>query len=69
MLKEAYKILSYPLGIIFNESLTSSVYPDMWEKANSSPIHKKDNKNNTTNYMPISFISIVGKFMSFIIIW
>jgi hypothetical protein len=63
MLKEAYKILSYPLGIIFNKSLTSSVYSDMWKKANVIPIHKKDSKNNITNYRPISLISIIGKIM------
>ena len=41
MLKEASSALSYPLRIIFNKSLISAVYPELWKKANVIPIHKK----------------------------
>lgn len=35
--------------------------PDIWEKANVSPIHKKDDKTAVENHRPISLLSSFGK--------
>ena len=37
--------------------------PDIWKRANVSPVHKKDDKGSVDNYRPISLLSSVGKTM------
>lgn len=46
---------------LFNRSLEISIVPNIWKRANVSPIHKKDDKSSVENYRPISLISSVGK--------
>ena len=46
---------------LFNRSLETSLVPDIWKRANVSPIPKKDDKSSVENYRPISLISSVGK--------
>ena len=35
--------------------------PDIWKKANVSPIHNKDDKTLVENHRPISLLSSLGK--------
>ena len=47
--------LSAPLCYLYNLSMsTSSQLPEDWLKANVVPIYKNGDKNNVTNYRPIS---------------
>ena len=50
-----------PLKIIFNNSLNEGVFPNLWKKANITPIHKKGDKNDVKNYRPISVLPLCGK--------
>ena len=43
-----------PLKIIFENIVSSSVYPGMWKLANVTAIFKKGDKQSIKNYMPIS---------------
>ena len=61
VLKATAETIARPLTNLFNSSLRSSTVPDIWKKANVSPIHKKDDKTSVENYRPISLISLVGK--------
>ena len=61
ILKATAETITRPLTNLFNSSLRSSTVPDIWKKANVSPIHKKDDKSSVENYRPISLISSVGK--------
>ena len=61
VLKATAKTITRPLTDLFNSSLRSSTVPDIWKKANVSPILKKDDKSSVDNYRPISLISLVGK--------
>ena len=61
ILKETAESISEPLTPLFNISLGASLVPDIWKRANASPIHKKDDKSSIENYRPISHVSSVGK--------
>ena len=50
-----------PLIIIFNNIITTGIYPTSWKKANIVPIHKKEDKTLVKNYRPISHLPILGK--------
>ena len=59
--------IGIPLQIIFNNILTTSVYPDIWKIANVTPIFKKGDKQLIKNYRPISLLPISGKIIEKII--
>jgi hypothetical protein len=61
VLKACSKSLSQPLSIIFKTSYYSGVIPDEWLKANITPLFKRGNKLEPTNYRPVSLTSIVCK--------
>ena len=56
-----------PLKIIFENIVSSSLYPDMWKLANVTPIFKKGDKQSIKNYRPISLLPICGKMFEKII--
>ena len=56
-----------PLRIIFNNILSTAIYPDMWKLANVTPIFKKGDKQLIKNYRPISLLPICGKMFEKII--
>ncbi len=53
--------LSSALAMLFNRSLNEATFPESWKKANITPIFKKGDRNNHTNYRPISLLSTVSK--------
>ena len=61
ILKELADSLSLPLSDIFNYSLSSGKLPSVWKLANVTPIHKKDDPSDVSNYRPISLLSTIGK--------
>ena len=50
-----------PLTLLFDKSLNEGVIPDDWRKAIVSPIFKKGNKKDPSNYRPVSLTSVVCK--------
>ena len=56
-----------PLQIIFENILSTSIYPDIWKLANVIPIFKKGDKQSLKNYRPISLLPICGKLLEKII--
>ena len=63
LLKEGCYILAHPYSIIFNRSLEQGYFRSSWKDANVTPIYKKEDKSQPSNYRPISLLSIVGKAM------
>ena len=58
VLKEVAESIAEPLTRLFNASLSRSTVPDIWKKANVSPIHKKDDKTAVENHRPISLLLV-----------
>ena len=67
ILKELADSLSLPLSDIFNYSLSSGKLPSVWKLANVTPIHKKDDPSDVSNYRPISLLSTIGKVLEKIV--
>ena len=55
--------LALPLKIIFDKCLIEGVYPDKWKHANVQPVHKKNSRQEISNYRPISLLPIFGKIL------
>ena len=61
VLKECCHSLYLPLYRIFSDSLNRGVFPDNWKLSNVCPIFKSGNKNDVSNYRPISILSSIPK--------
>ena len=58
------KIFGHHLTLLFNKSLQLGQVPCQWKMANVSATFKgKGNKNDSTNYRPISITSCLGKIL------
>jgi hypothetical protein len=59
--------LSYPLSLFFTYSFEHSILPDEWLQSIITPLFKKGNVSDPTNYHPISLIATMCKIMEIII--
>lgn len=67
VLKECSDSLAKPLSLLFNLSYCSGRVPQLWQCANVTPLFKKGDKLNPSNYRPVSLTSVVCKVMESII--
>ena len=66
-LKSCAASLAKPLFLLTKESLNSGTLPDLWKKTNVTPVLKKGNKFQPSNYRLISLTSQVVKLVESII--
>lgn len=55
ILKELSSELSNPLCELFNSSLSQSAVPSSWKEANVTPIYKKDDPSEVSNYITFKY--------------
>ena len=67
ILKNVADIVSKPLSVLFQMSLSESIVPSHWLQAYITAIHKKGAKNLPENYRPVSMTSINCKLMESIV--
>lgn len=61
LLRDCAQVLSKPLHYIFNLSIQSNTFPDIWKKAKVCPVFKSGEANQVENYRPISILSNFSK--------
>ena len=67
VLKECATELTPAVTSLFNLSLSTSLLPSAWTKANVSPIFKKGNRHHAENYRPVSLTSVLSKTLEHIV--
>ena len=61
LLKMISHFVSHPLSKLINDSFNSGVFPSDLKLAIITPIYKKNDPNNFTNYRPISVLPLLSK--------
>ena len=59
--------LAGPLTKIINRSLTEGVFPTIWKQAIVTPILKKGDAKDKTNYRPVSCLMVLSKVLEKIV--
>lgn len=67
LLFELRKEIAMPLTSIYNKSIKQGIVPGDWKYAEVTPIFKKGNKNEVSNYRPVSLTSISCKVLESLI--
>ena len=50
-----------PLTLIINQSLETEIFPTAFKTSKVTPIYKKGDKANPSNYRPISILTTISK--------
>lgn len=53
--------LSLPLSILFNKSMMENKFPSKWKTGYVSPIFKDGDRNDVTNYRPVTILCAMSK--------
>ena len=67
LLKGIGEPISYPLTIVFNQSITQGIFPDIMKLADVTPLYKGKEKDEVINYQPISLLMTLSKILKKII--
>ena len=67
MLKGLCSAISYPLQLIFNQSIVTGVFPDKMKIAEVIPLYKGKQRDLMINYRPISLLMTISKLLEKVI--
>ena len=62
MIKDNYDIFALKLHNNINNSTDHAIFPVKQKEAGITPVHKKDDRTDKTNYRPVSTLPAVSKF-------
>ena len=63
LLKQLSQSIVAPLEIIFNKSIEEGTFPENMKKADIVPLHKSKDRQDCTNYRPISLLITLSKLL------
>ena len=67
LIKNIKSCLVTPLNILFNQSMTEGIFPNIMKTALVTPLYKSGQKSICTNYRPISLLITLSKILEKII--
>ena len=67
LLKKLCASITSPLSIIFNKSLEEGIFPEDMKLADVVPLFKSKDRNECTNYRPISLLLTISKLLEKIV--
>ena len=67
LLKSLLANITVPLDIIFNKSIEEGVFPVNMKKADIVPLYKSKDKQECSNYRPISLLITLSKLLEKIV--
>jgi exonuclease III len=67
ILKDIFPLISEVAAHLFNESLSTGIFPNCFKTAKVVPIFKKGSKNNIENYRPIAQLPSLSKILEKIV--
>lgn len=59
--KQTANNICVPLYIIYNKCVLEGVFPEIWKRANITPVHKSGSRHDVEQYRPISILSVLSK--------
>ena len=63
MIKLCDKSIIPAISLIYNNCISSGIFPNIWKKSNIVPVHEKGDKQVVDNYRPVSLLPIFGKIL------
>ena len=67
LLKQLSSSISYPLEIIFNQSIQQGPFPMLMKKVEVIPLYKGKDREDVVNYRPISLLITISKLLEKIV--
>ena len=67
LLKSCADVMITPLTWIVNSSIQQSIFPTKWKIAKVSPLLKKGDAKNKTNYRPVSLLPVASKVLETVV--
>ena len=61
LLKMIFKEIALSLCTIFNTSIETAAWPETWKWGTWTPVLKKVDRHDTSNYRPITVLHVVGR--------
>ncbi len=55
------------ITIIINTSIATGIFPTTWKHAIVTPLHKKGDQDDITNYRPVSLLPVLSKILEKIV--
>ena len=63
LLKDVALLIAAPLSFLINLPLQTGIVPLNWKVAQETPLYKKGDKTEASNYRPISILPILSKIL------